>query len=178
MSGVGHNWDVFTTDSPYTSVLEGLPTQLALALRRLGFALPGNLAAFVDDFECTETELDQAVSEADTTANVIGVGTVSAYITLQEIPSVVVLGRLLLYSPLFLRLFSLSLLRLELSHQWLLSKIRGPSPVLARRWRVKLWMSPVLQCPLTQSCLLSRGHRTKKDRNEWDQQAKCLRVAG
>ena len=79
MSDVGHNWDVFTTDSPYDAVLEGLPTQLALALRRLGFAVPGNLAAFVDDFECIESELDQAVSEADITTTVIGVGTVSAY---------------------------------------------------------------------------------------------------
>ena len=78
MSGVGHSWDVFTTDSPYTAVLEGLPTQLALALRRLGFAVPGNLAAFVDDFEYTETQLDQTVSGADTSATV-GVGTVSAY---------------------------------------------------------------------------------------------------
>ena len=78
MSDVGHNWDVFTTDSPYTAVLEGLPTQLALALRRLGFAVPGNLAAFVDDFEYTETQLDQTISEADTTTTV-GVGTVSAY---------------------------------------------------------------------------------------------------
>ena len=50
MSGVGHSWDVFTTDSPYTAVLEGLPTQFALALRRIGFAVPGNLAAFLDDF--------------------------------------------------------------------------------------------------------------------------------
>ena len=32
MSDVGHSWDVFTTDSPYTAVLEGLPTQFALAL--------------------------------------------------------------------------------------------------------------------------------------------------
>ena len=72
MSGVGHSWDVFTTDSPYTAVLEGLPTQFALALRRIGFAVPGNLAAFLDDFEYTETQLDQTVSEADTT-------TVSAY---------------------------------------------------------------------------------------------------
>ena len=76
---MGHNWDVFTTDSPYTAGLEGLPTQLALALRLLGFAVPGNLAAFVDDFECTETEFDQVVSEADTTTTVIGAGTVSAY---------------------------------------------------------------------------------------------------
>ena len=79
MSDVGHNWDVFTTDSPYAAVLEGLPTQLALALRRLGFGAPGNLATFVDDYEGTETELEQAVSEADTTTTVIGVGAVSAY---------------------------------------------------------------------------------------------------
>ena len=72
MSGVGHSWDVFTTDSPYTAVLEGLPTQFALASRRIGFAVPGNLAAFLDDFEYTESQIDQTVSEADTT-------TVSAY---------------------------------------------------------------------------------------------------
>ena len=54
MSGVGHNWDVFTTDSPYDAVLEGLPTQLALDLRRLGFAAPGNLATFVDEYEGPE----------------------------------------------------------------------------------------------------------------------------
>ena len=70
---------MFTTDSPYAAVLEGLPTQLALALRRLGFAAPGNLTTFVDDYEGTETELEQAVSEADTTTTVIGVGAVSGY---------------------------------------------------------------------------------------------------
>ena len=59
---MGHNWDVFTTDSPYDAVLEGLPTQLALALRRLGFAAPGNLATFVDEYEGPETDLEQAVS--------------------------------------------------------------------------------------------------------------------
>ena len=72
MSDVGHSWDMFTTDSPYTAVLEGLPTHFALALRRIGFTVPGNLATFLDDFEYTETQLDQTVSEADTT-------TVSAY---------------------------------------------------------------------------------------------------
>ena len=79
MSGVGHNWDVFTTDSPHDAVLEGQPTQLALASRRLGFAAPGNLATFVDEYEGPEIDLEQAVSEADTTATVIGVGAVSAY---------------------------------------------------------------------------------------------------
>ena len=145
MSGVGRSWDVFTT---YTAVLEGLPAQFALALRRIGFAVPGNLAAFLDDFEFTETQLDQTVSEADTTTVYL--------LTLREIPSVVESGSLLLYSPFLLRLFTLPpLLRLELSHQLLLSKTRCPCPVHACRWRVK-----------TLRCLMRCGHRSRKNEIE------------
>ena len=80
MSDVGHSWDVFTTDSPYTAVLEGLPTHFALALRRIGFAVPGNLAAFLDDFEYTETQLDQTSRRQIL---------LQYLLTLREIPSVV-----------------------------------------------------------------------------------------
>ena len=159
---MGHNWDVFTTDSPYDAVLEGLPTQLALALRRLGFAAPGNLPTFVDEYEGPETDLEQAVSEADTATTFIGVGAVSAYTSGDPKP--------------YLRLFYLlSLPLLELSQQWLQSK----RTVLARRWRVKLWRGSVLRRPLTQRCLMRHcQHKTKTERGDLDLQAKSCGVEG
>ena len=166
---------------PYAAVLEGLPTQLALSLRRHGFAAPGNLATFVDEYS-HETELEQAVSEADTTSTVIDVGAVSAYTSGD--PKRRRLGK---SSPLSLSyssttpsrlFFLLSLPLLELSQYWLLSKTRGPSTVLARRWRVKLWRGRVLQRPLTQRCLMRQWSQDKEGQERIGLAGKVLESRG
>ena len=69
-------WATAGTCSPRTVPTQRFLRDCRRSLRWLygvlGFTVPGNLAAFLDDFEFTETQLDQTVSEAHTT-------TVSAY---------------------------------------------------------------------------------------------------
>ena len=68
----------FAAKATFPLKLHCLAFRLALSSPVSSFTVPGNLATFVDEYEGPETDLEQAVSEADTTTTVIGVGAVSA----------------------------------------------------------------------------------------------------